>query len=210
MFKPRFLLVSALSTALACSSGLDGASSSDDIQLSVPAAKRSLQRVAPAADGSLKVTQAPKFEQPLTVVLKLAGDPVAVVRGRAPSKKIASADKSSIESALAATQAALVSTIEVQGGTVLATFQNAINGIKVQATPDKIAAFAMLPGVVEVKRVSVHKRLNAISVPFIGAPQVWDGSAGFRGEHVKVAVIDTGIDFTHANFGSPGTPDAYS
>src|SRR5258708_36923638 len=99
MFKPRFLLVSALSTALACSSSLDGASSSDDIQVQVPAAKRNLQRVAPAADGSLKVTQAPKFEQPLTVVLKLAGDPVAVVRGRAPSKRIASAAKSRTETA---------------------------------------------------------------------------------------------------------------
>src|SRR4029077_18235318 len=100
--------------------------------------------------------------------------------------------------------------IEAQGGTVLAKFQNAINGIKVSATPDKLAAFATLPGVVEVKRVAVHKRLNAISVPFIGAPQVWDGSAGFRGEGIKVAIIDTGIDYTHATFGGPGTPDAYN
>ena len=53
-------------------------------------------------------------------------------------------------------------------------------------------------------------RDNAISVPFIGAPQVWQGTPGFRGEHVKIAIIDTGIDYTHANFGGPGTVDAYN
>ena len=31
-----------------------------------------------------------------------------------------------------------------------------------------------------------------------------------HGEGVKVAIIDTGIDYTHANFGGPGTPAAYA
>jgi subtilisin family serine protease len=38
---------------------------------------------------------------------------------------------------------------------------------------------------------------------------VWDGLAGLHGEGIKVAVIDTGIDYTHANFGGPGTVAAY-
>jgi minor extracellular serine protease Vpr len=206
---PRSLLL-CIALSSACASGLDGSANADDIQLQTPRAKLAVKRVTARGDGSLKISQAPRFEQSMTVVLKLSGDPVAVVRSRVPGKQIAAADKQGIESALGAQQAALISTIEAQGGTVLATFQNAINGIKVQAPADKIAAFASLPGVVEVKRVAVHKRLNAISVPFIGAPQVWDGRAGFRGEHIKVAIIDTGIDFTHANFGGPGTPDAYN
>jgi len=189
---------------------MDGSAASDDITLQVPASKRALKRVQPAGDTSLKIAQKPRFEQPMTVVLKLSGDPVALVRSRTTGKQITAADQAGIESTLRAQQDALVSTIEAQGGTVLATFQNALNGIKVQAAPDKIASFATLPGVVEVKRVSTHERLNAVSVPFIGAPQVWDGSAGFRVEHVKVAIIDTGIDYTHANFGGPGTPDAYN
>ena len=32
----------------------------------------------------------------------------------------------------------------------------------------------------------------------------------YRGEGIKVAVIDTGIDYTHANFGGPGTPTDYT
>lgn len=43
----------------------------------------------------------------------------------------------------------------------------------------------------------VHICLNT-SVPKINAPQVW--AAGFKGQGIKVAVIDTGIDDTHPDF----------
>ena len=210
MSNPRLLVLFAALLS-ACSSGLSDGASSDDIQLGqVPAAKRALRRVQATGDRTLEMTGTPRFELPATVVLKLAGDPVAVVRGNAPGRKIAVADKAGIETALAARQRALIGSIEANGGTVLAQFQNALNGIKVVAPAEKLAALATLPGVVEMKRVALHKRSNAISVPFIGAPQVWNGTPGFRGEHVKVAIIDTGIDYTHANFGGPGTPDAYN
>ena len=38
----------------------------------------------------------------------------------------------------------------------------------------------------------------------------WDGVNGCHGEKIKIAVIDTGIDYTHANFGGPGTVAAYN
>ncbi|MGZ6141796.1 MAG: S8 family serine peptidase [Myxococcales bacterium] len=196
--------------ASACASSLDDAPSADDIQVAVPKAKIALQRVKAKGDASLKMTQTPRFEQPMTVVLELAGDPVAKARAQAPGMKLATSAKLNIEAQLRSYQDSLVPSIEARGGTVLAKFQNAINGIKVRATPDKIAALATLPGVVSVKTVGTYKRLNSISVPFIGAPHVWATKNGFRGEHVKVAIVDTGIDFTHANFGGPGTPDAYN
>ena len=208
-FQSRSLfLAAALLTA--CSGSLSSDQTADDLQAAgKPARLLQLTRVTAHGDGSLKLARAPRFEEPLTVVLKLSGDPVAVVRKNAPHKAISATDKISVESALASQQQALGPLIEANGGTVLARFQNAINGIKVQAPAGKLAALATLPGVVAVKPVAVHKMLNSISVPFIGADQVWDGSAGFRGEHIKVAVIDTGIDYTHANFGGPGTPAAY-
>ncbi|MDQ2966621.1 MAG: S8 family serine peptidase, partial [Chloroflexota bacterium] len=45
------------------------------------------------------------------------------------------------------------------------------------------------------------------TVPYIGAAAVQ--AAGFDGTGVRVAVLDSGIDYTHIAFGGAGTPDAY-
>ncbi len=46
------------------------------------------------------------------------------------------------------------------------------------------------------------------TVPYIGAtPEIQ--AAGFRGRDVRVAVLDSGIDYTHAAFGGVGTVEAY-
>jgi subtilisin family serine protease len=144
-----------------------------------------------------------------TVVLKMAGDPVAVVRSRLPNKHISEVERDGIVRDLRTQQDTITPTIEAVGGKVLAKFQHAINGIKVQATPDQITLLSKLSGVIAVKPVLTYHLDNAHSVPFIGAPTVWQGPPGLRGEHIKVAVIDTGIDYTHANFGGPGTIAAF-
>ena len=151
----------------------------------------------------------PLTQRPQTVVLKMADDPVAVVRSRAPGKQLAEAKRQSIERDLRGKQDAIVPSIQRMGGTVLGQFQHAINGIKVRGTPEQIRAFAALPGVISVKSVQTYHLDNAESVPFIGAPQAWQGPPGLHGEHVRIAVIDTGVDYTHANFGGPGTVDAW-
>ena len=139
----------------------------------------------------------------------MAGDPVAVVRSRVPGKQLAEAQRQSIERDLRSRQDAITPSIQRMGGTVLGQFQHAINGIKVRGTPEQIRAFATLPGVVEVKPVRTYHVVNAESVPFIGAPQAWQGPPGLHGEHIRIAVIDTGVDYTHANFGGPGTVAAW-
>jgi minor extracellular serine protease Vpr len=159
--------------------------------------------------GTLKLN-GPAGQRPQTVFLKMTGDPVAVVRAQAPGKRISESDRQSIEQNLRARQDAIKPAIEAAGGEVLAQFQHAINGIKVRATPEQIAQFAKLPGVVQVKAVRSYHLDNAHSVPFIGAPSAWQGPPGLHGEHVRVAVIDTGVDYTHANFGGPGTPAAFN
>ena len=88
---------------------------------------------------------------------------------------------------------------------MLTTYQSAINGIRVRAAHDKVAALAAIPGVVAVRPVlEAHRPDNTNGVPMVGAPGVWAGTPGFRGEGMKIAVIDTGVDYTHANFGGPG------
>jgi len=166
--------------------------------------RHALQR----ATGSV-IPGGPLTRRTQTVVLKMAGDPVAVVRSRAPGKQLPEAQRQSIERDLRSRQDAIVPSIHRMGGTVLGQFQHAINGIKVRGTPEQIRAFAALPGVVEVKAVRTYHVVNAQSVPFIGAPQAWQGPPRLHGEHIRIAVIDTGVDYTHANFGGPGTVAAW-
>jgi subtilisin family serine protease len=71
-----------------------------------------------------------------------------------------------------------------------------------------VKELASLPGVVAVRPLQVFRPNNLRGVPLIGTPAVWQ-NLGLHGEDVKVAIIDTGIDFTHANFGGPGTAAAY-
>jgi subtilisin family serine protease len=168
------------------------------------AARPHLSRITGTVQG------APLSQRVHTVVLKMAGDPVAVVRSRMPGKQLAEADRRRIETSLRNQQDAIVPAIEGMGGKVLAKFQHAINGIKVQGTSDQIKSFAGLPGVVQVKEVRTYTLNNQHSVPFIGAPSAWQTPPGLHGEHVRVAVIDTGVDYTHANFGGPGTVAAFT
>ena len=144
-----------------------------------------------------------------TVVLQLSGDPVALVQA-AKGRKLSKGEKQAVKSQLKATQDGLRGGIARLGGAVLADYQVAYNGIKVRVDRSKLADLAELPGVTAVRALQVMKPDNVRGVPLIGAPAVWDGLAGLHGEGIKVAVIDTGIDYTHANFAGPGTVAAYN
>ena len=139
-----------------------------------------------------------------TVVVKLAGDPVAVVQSK-KGQSLSAAEKQAVKAQLKSKQDGLKGDIQKLGGTVLADYQSAYNGIKVSIDRANVGALAELPDVVAVRPLQVMQRDNTRGVPMIGAPGVWDGVAGLHGENIKVAVIDTGIDYTHANFGGPGT-----
>jgi subtilisin family serine protease len=146
-------------------------------------------------------------KRPTTVVVKLSGASVAEQEGNA-GRRYSRAEKDNAKHAIKAQQDALRGSIQALGGTVIGSYQSAYNGMKVRIRRDKAAQLAALPGVVAVKPVLLMKHTNARSVPYIGAPGVWQ-SLGVHGENIKVAIIDTGIDYTHANFGGPGTAAAY-
>jgi subtilisin family serine protease len=144
------------------------------------------------------------------VVVIMSGESVAEVRARMPGHVIDSQTHDSIHSQIDRQHGALEPAIVSRGGKVLAHFHDAMNGMKVEIERGEIAGLSALPGVVQVVGVPKYNIRNAVSVPFIGAPAVWQGIPGFRGEHVKIAIIDTGVDYTHANFGGPGTAAAFA
>jgi subtilisin family serine protease len=143
------------------------------------------------------------------VMLKLTGDPVALVKAAKPAKQISDSERSSVKSSLQARQDALRPQIAALGGKVLGTYQSAYNGIKVDIARSALGGLAGLSGVEAIVPIDIMTVDNATSVPYLGTPQVWAGRTGFRGERIKVGIIDTGIDYTHANFGGPGTEAAF-
>lgn len=114
-------------------------------------------------------------------------------------------------STLDAAQQALLPSVANAGGQVIFRTQSAYNGIAVSISPDRVAELAKLPGVKAVHSM-VPKYPTAFSdVDFLGARSFWNKpysqGVGLHGEGVKIAIIDSGIDYTHANFGGPGQPN---
>jgi len=63
-----------------------------------------------------------------------------------------------------------------------------------------LTQLASLPGVIALHATQVFTPSNVNGVPFVGAPTAW-GSFSVTGAGVKIAVIDTGIDYTHPALG---------
>lgn len=104
---------------------------------------------------------------------------------------------------LSAQQARVIDELEALGAETLGTMRVGANGIRVSVPLSEIARISNMPGVRSVSRVDTHIRGNHFnSVPWIGAPAVWEALGD--GENVSVGIIDTGIDYYHANFGGSG------
>lgn len=94
------------------------------------------------------------------------------------------------------------------GGEVRYRFARSVNAFSAVLTAGDASRLASRPDVVRVVRASRVSPALRSSVPFIGARAVWR-EQGARGKGVSVAIIDSGIDYTHANFGGSGVPSDY-
>jgi minor extracellular serine protease Vpr len=172
-------------------------------------------RIDPAlykSDGAAgKFVPASLSNKPVTVVLQMGGAPVALrdATAKAHGQKLTSNQKAQIRQQLRAKQDALHGPLANAGAKLVGQMQDAYNGIQVTAPQKNLPQLASLPGVTGIHAVRSFKPANVNGVPFVGAPQAW-GSYGLTGAGVKVASIDTGIDYTHADFGGPGTAAAWS
>jgi len=90
---------------------------------------------------------------------------------------------------------------------VLAQVQAVLNAVFVEVDASILPELAKDTRVVRIAPVGNYELDLLETVPYIGATAVQ--AAGFDGSGIKVAVLDSGLDFTHANFGGPGTIDFY-
>lgn len=98
-------------------------------------------------------------------------------------------------------------------GRLLYRTQRAYNGIALRVPADTLPHLAKLPGVKAVHVMQPEEKSAFSDIDFLGARSFWNktlpGITGIHGENVRVAVIDTGLDYIHTNFGGPGASSAY-
>ncbi|MFI5100550.1 MAG: S8 family serine peptidase [Actinomycetes bacterium] len=144
-------------------------------------------------------------------MVELAGVPVALHEAvaRDAGTTLSAAGSATLRSALAAAQKGLRPALARLGARILGQYQDAYNGVKVRIALRDLARLTALPGVVGVLALPQFQMANVTSAQFTGVPAAWSVGPGLTGKGVKVAIIDTGIDYTHADFGGSGNPADY-
>ena len=90
----------------------------------------------------------------------------------------------------------------------LGTVTNLVSGALVLGDAEQLRALADEPEVRSVRLVTERTLDNAAQVEFTRALATWQDT-GVLGTDVRVGIIDTGLDYTHAAFGGPGTVETY-
>lgn len=95
-----------------------------------------------------------------------------------------------------------------QGSAVLYRTHASLTGVGVRTDVRNLHALRALPNVAAVYPITPKSPAMSYAGPLQGAPAAWEGM-GSLGGNTTIADIDTGIDYTHADFGGPGTKAAY-
>ena len=86
---------------------------------------------------------------------------------------------------------------------------NAVPGVALHASAATARELAREPGVRSVRRIRTMRPGNASADQLGRAVTAWQ-QTGRLGTGVRIGIVDTGIDYTHADFGGPGTSAAYA
>ncbi|MGH3947039.1 MAG: S8 family peptidase [Pseudonocardiaceae bacterium] len=86
---------------------------------------------------------------------------------------------------------------------------NAVAGLAVIADAATVGELAGSPDVRSVRTIVPKTALNSSAVALTRTLRAWQ-QTGWLGDAVRIGIIDDGIDYTHADFGGPGTRSAYT
>lgn len=106
-----------------------------------------------------------------------------------------------------ADSAGVKAVVERLGGRFHAEIRFLDSAILAEIPAHALAQIEAHPHVRQISQLFDMELNLAETVPFIGAGP--EGLAGVTGAGVKVGVLDSGIDYTHAAFGGPGTTAGY-
>lgn len=144
---------------------------------------------------------------PFYVVLK--GEPAASLISKGVGQKtLGDRTRARVET-LTVEHDALRPEIEKRGAEIVFEYTRVGNAFQVHATEANARRLSELPEVLRVERVPIYQPLLGSALPVVGAPQAWAMSTPYQGDGVTIGIVDSGIDYTHADFGGVGTPAAY-
>jgi minor extracellular serine protease Vpr len=145
------------------------------------------------------------------VMVEMSDQPVAGMVGdaRDAGSTVSTSQKDARRGEIQTHQKPVEDAVRQSGGVVVGSLQDAYAGVHVHVRSAELATLAAVPGVVAIHLVPTYRPALTHSVPYIGAPEAWT-STGETGAGVKIAVIDTGVDFYHADFGGSGNPADYT
>ncbi len=134
------------------------------------------------------------------VVVRLSGPAASAATGT---------DHSLQQQAAVSQQAAFVAGARAidSSAKVLGSTQLVLNAVMLEVDASALDALARNPNVVAISPVRTYEIDLSETVPYIGATAVHD--AGYDGTGVRVAVLDSGIDYTHIAFGGSGDVNDY-
>jgi len=134
------------------------------------------------------------------VLVRLRTAPAARIDASSPADWVMQREKVRVEQASFMGRA----TRTAQSAQTLASVQNVLNGVFMEVDAADIQKLAADRAVERISRVGDYQLDLSETVPYIGASAVQ--RTGVDGKGIKVAVLDSGIDYTHADLGGSGDP----
>ena len=167
-----------------------------------PGAKPAVAQVAPTQRVNVMAFLA---EKPLAAAMAAARAPGAGPR----SVPWTAEQQRSYTAQLRARQAAVIQASRALGARVVAQLTHASNGVVVSIDANQVGALARVADVQSVMAVDdLQHHLSSVTA-YVGATALHGRSPAVDGTGIRIAILDSGIDFTHRNLGGPGTKAAY-
>jgi subtilisin family serine protease len=153
-----------------------------------------------------------KSNAPVEMVVSLQGNSLAaeqaarIADGR---DALDGAGQKAFVSSLKISQATVKASLLAAGVQILHEYRIVFNGFDVVVSRATLSRVLSLPGVSHLEPVQMVDPALDNSVPFILGGKSYS-ALGADGTGTRIAIIDTGIDYTHADFGGAGDPTVYA
>jgi len=168
----------------------------------------SLRLASPVAEPAPARALGPNAQ--VQVVVRLQDKPLLEALGANAKRSttMTLAQRRSYVAALQAKQDALAAQVVSMGGVETGRVSRVLNAVTFTVKASTLPQIQALSGVVSVRPVVTYTKALSQTVPYIGGAGLQ--AVGLTGAGIKVAVLDSGIDYTHKNLGGSGSVGDYA